>query len=82
MEDKTFYLLYFKCLCTVTSEEETSVVLPEGLILVEDFVTPEEEALLLAAVDWSSSTDDVTGEKPDILLLFLIFIIKSNTILK
>ena len=36
--------------------------LPEGLVLVEDFVSPEEEALLLAAVDWSSTHDDVTGE--------------------
>ncbi|XP_008307998.1 alkylated DNA repair protein alkB homolog 8 [Cynoglossus semilaevis] len=55
--------LYLSYVTSVTSEEETSVVLPEGLILVEDFVTPEEEALLLAAVDWSSSTDDVTAEK-------------------
>lgn len=35
--------------------------LPEGLILVEDFVSPEEEVLLLEAIDWSS-TNDVIGE--------------------
>ena len=46
----------------VTCEEETSVPLPEGLVLVEDFVSLEEEALLLAAVDWSHANDDVTGE--------------------
>ena len=46
----------------VTCEEEASVPLPEGLALVEDFVSPEEEALLLAAVDWSHTNDDVTGE--------------------
>ena len=36
--------------------------LPEGLSLVEDFVSLEEEAALLAAVDWSSTSDDVTGK--------------------
>lgn len=46
----------------VPREEEVSVPLPEGLVLVEDFVSVEEEALLLAAVDWLSSNDDVTGE--------------------
>lgn len=48
--------------CIVTYEEEASVPLPEGLVLLEDFVSPEEEALLLAAVDWSSTNEDVTGE--------------------
>lgn len=47
--------------CAVPSEEEASVPLPHGLVLVEDFVSPEEEAQLLAAVDWSSADDDVTG---------------------
>uniref|UniRef100_A0A3Q1HRX3 tRNA (carboxymethyluridine(34)-5-O)-methyltransferase n=1 Tax=Anabas testudineus TaxID=64144 RepID=A0A3Q1HRX3_ANATE len=37
--------------------------LPEGLVLVEDFVSLEEEAILLAAIDWSSTNDDVTAQK-------------------
>lgn len=49
-------------LYAVTCEEEASVPLPEGLVLVEDFVSPEEEALLLAAIDWTSTNDDVNGE--------------------
>lgn len=55
----TVYSVY---VCAVPCKEEASVLLPEGLVLVEDFVSPEEEALLLAAVDWSSANDDVTGE--------------------
>ena len=50
------------CVHAVNCEEEASVPLPEGLVLVEDFVSPEEEALLLAAIDWSSTDDVVTGE--------------------
>uniref|UniRef100_A0A3Q4H8Z9 tRNA (carboxymethyluridine(34)-5-O)-methyltransferase n=1 Tax=Neolamprologus brichardi TaxID=32507 RepID=A0A3Q4H8Z9_NEOBR len=48
------------CLSYVNS---ASVPLPEGLVLLEDFVSPEEEALLLAAVDWSSTNEDVTAQK-------------------
>ncbi|XP_076590483.1 tRNA (carboxymethyluridine(34)-5-O)-methyltransferase alkbh8 [Chaetodon auriga] len=55
----TLYLSYVQ---SVTCEEEASVPLPEGLIVVEDFVSQEEEALLLAAIDWSSA-DDVTAQK-------------------
>ncbi|XP_047450942.1 alkylated DNA repair protein alkB homolog 8 isoform X2 [Mugil cephalus] len=54
----TLYLCYVD---SVAHEEEASVPLPDGLVLVEDFVSPEEEALLLAAVDWSSTNDGVTG---------------------
>ncbi|XP_039987691.1 alkylated DNA repair protein alkB homolog 8 [Xiphias gladius] len=56
----TLYLSYVN---SVTFEEEKSVPLPEGLVLVEDFVSPEEEALLLSAIDWSSPNDDVTAQK-------------------
>ncbi|XP_040903307.1 alkylated DNA repair protein alkB homolog 8 [Toxotes jaculatrix] len=57
----TLYLSYVN---SVTCEEEKkSVPLPEGLILVEDFVSSEEEALLLAAIDWSSTDDSVTVQK-------------------
>ncbi|XP_022604197.1 alkylated DNA repair protein alkB homolog 8 [Seriola dumerili] len=55
--------LYLSYVDSVTCEEENSVPLPEGLLLVEDFVSPEEEALLLAAIDWSSTNDDVTAQK-------------------
>lgn len=56
-------VFYCTCVYAVTCEEEASVPLPKGLALVEDFVSPEEEALLLAAVDWSHTNDDVTGER-------------------
>lgn len=54
-------MLFCLCVCAVPREEEASVPLPQGLVLVEDFVTPEEEAQLLAAVDWSSADDYETG---------------------
>ncbi|KAM6987734.1 tRNA (carboxymethyluridine(34)-5-O)-methyltransferase alkbh8 isoform 2-T2 [Tautogolabrus adspersus] len=55
--------LYLSYVHSVTCEEDTSVSLPEGLTLVEDFVSQEEEDLLLAAVDWSSTNDDVSAQK-------------------
>uniref|UniRef100_A0A671TEJ1 AlkB homolog 8, tRNA methyltransferase n=1 Tax=Sparus aurata TaxID=8175 RepID=A0A671TEJ1_SPAAU len=55
--------LYLSFVDSVTCEEEASVPLPEGLVLVEDFVSPEEEAQLLAAIDWSSANDDITAQK-------------------
>ncbi|XP_036940988.1 alkylated DNA repair protein alkB homolog 8 isoform X2 [Acanthopagrus latus] len=55
--------LYLSFVDSVTCEEEPSVPLPEGLVLVEDFVSPEEEALLLGAIDWSSANDDITAQK-------------------
>ncbi|KAM9359812.1 tRNA (carboxymethyluridine(34)-5-O)-methyltransferase alkbh8 [Symphorus nematophorus] len=55
--------LYLSYVDSVTCEEEAIVPLPEGLVLVEDFVSAEEEALLLAAIDWSSTNDDVTAQK-------------------
>nr|XP_020495617.1 alkylated DNA repair protein alkB homolog 8 isoform X1 [Labrus bergylta] len=55
--------LYLSYVHSVTCEEEASVSLPEGLTLVEDFVSQDEEDLLLAAVDWSSTNDDVSAQK-------------------
>uniref|UniRef100_UPI003AB0044F tRNA (carboxymethyluridine(34)-5-O)-methyltransferase alkbh8 isoform X1 n=1 Tax=Centroberyx gerrardi TaxID=166262 RepID=UPI003AB0044F len=55
--------LYLSFVNSVACEAEACVSLPEGLVLVEDFVSAEEEALLLAAVDWSSTNDDVTAQK-------------------
>ena len=62
------------CLCVsvhpsvpaVVSEREACVSLPPGLLVVEDYVTPEEETVLLDAIDWSSHDDDVTGEELDL----------------
>lgn len=61
------------CLCVyeVPCEEETPVRLPEGLILVGNFVSQEEEELLLTGIDWSPANDDVTGE--GLLSVFLSF---------
>ncbi|CAL8361566.1 unnamed protein product [Merluccius merluccius] len=55
--------LYLSFVDSVPCEAEERVSLPEGLSLVEDFVSLEEEAALLAAVDWSSTSDDVTAQK-------------------
>nr|XP_020475654.1 alkylated DNA repair protein alkB homolog 8 isoform X2 [Monopterus albus] len=56
----TLYLSYVN---SVTCEEEVSIPLPEGLVLVEDFVSAEEEAQLLAAIDRSSANDEITAQK-------------------
>lgn len=58
----------------VPCEEEPSISLPEGLVLVEDFMSPEEEAVLLAALDWSSTNDDVTGESLLNVVCGLLFV--------
>uniref|UniRef100_A0A8C9YMS0 tRNA (carboxymethyluridine(34)-5-O)-methyltransferase n=1 Tax=Sander lucioperca TaxID=283035 RepID=A0A8C9YMS0_SANLU len=55
--------LYLSYVDSVTCEKEESVPLPEGLVLVENFVSLEEEALLLAAIDWLSTNEDVTAQK-------------------
>lgn len=63
LKARTWILTVCLCLCSVNQKEEAHVPLPEGLVLVEDFVSPEEEVRLLAAVDWSHANDDVTGER-------------------
>ncbi|KAM6933137.1 tRNA (carboxymethyluridine(34)-5-O)-methyltransferase alkbh8 [Xenentodon cancila] len=55
--------LYLSYVDSVNEEEEASVPLPEGLVLVEDFVSQDEEALLLSAIDWSLTNDDATAQK-------------------
>uniref|UniRef100_A0A8C8DZG6 AlkB homolog 8, tRNA methyltransferase n=1 Tax=Oryzias sinensis TaxID=183150 RepID=A0A8C8DZG6_9TELE len=52
----TLYLSY-------VDSEAASVPLPEGLALVEHFVSPEEEAQLLNVIDWSPTQGDVTAQK-------------------
>ncbi|XP_015244795.1 PREDICTED: alkylated DNA repair protein alkB homolog 8 isoform X1 [Cyprinodon variegatus] len=49
--------LYLSYVDSVKHKEEAVVHFPEGLTLVEDFVSPQEEAVLLAAVDWSTSNE-------------------------
>ncbi|XP_037534400.1 alkylated DNA repair protein alkB homolog 8 [Nematolebias whitei] len=55
--------LYLSYVDSIKHQEEALVSLPEGLALVEDFVSPEEEAQLLAAVDWSSTEGDLAAQK-------------------
>ncbi|XP_008423741.1 alkylated DNA repair protein alkB homolog 8 isoform X2 [Poecilia reticulata] len=54
--------LYLSYVDSVKHKEEARVHFPEGLALVKDFVSPEEEALLLAAVDWSTSDQGLPEE--------------------
>lgn len=68
-------MLFCFCVCAVPCEEEASIPLPQGLVLVEDFVTPEEEAQLLAAVDWSSADDEETGS------IFRLFVLRYHILL-
>ncbi|CAL9683877.1 unnamed protein product [Knipowitschia caucasica] len=55
--------LYLSFVEAVKCPGEEIVDLPEGLTVVEDFVSPEEENLLLASVDWSSICDQDTAQK-------------------
>lgn len=48
--------------CAVPCEAAGSLSLPAGLTLLDSFVSPEEEALLLSALGWSPGNDEVTGE--------------------
>ena len=50
--------------------------LPEGLVLVEDFVSHEEESSLLAAVDWTSTDEDDASE--NLILLTEKMILKDR----
>uniref|UniRef100_A0A8C6TZC9 AlkB homolog 8, tRNA methyltransferase n=1 Tax=Neogobius melanostomus TaxID=47308 RepID=A0A8C6TZC9_9GOBI len=43
--------------------ESETVPLPEGLTIVEDFVSVEEEALLLTSIEWPSICDQDTAQK-------------------
>ncbi|XP_037122815.1 alkylated DNA repair protein alkB homolog 8 [Syngnathus acus] len=55
--------LYLSFVASVPCEQQACVTFPPGLVLVEDFVSPVEEALLLAAIDWSSTSDADTAQK-------------------
>ncbi|KAK7158131.1 hypothetical protein R3I93_009358 [Phoxinus phoxinus] len=55
--------LYFSYVEKVDSDRSVPCALPPGLLVLEDFVSPEEEVQLLHAVDWTPHTDDVTVQK-------------------
>ncbi|XP_056122184.1 alkylated DNA repair protein alkB homolog 8 [Rhinichthys klamathensis goyatoka] len=55
--------LYFSYVEKVDGERSVSCALPPGLLVLEDFVSPEEELQLLHAVNWTPYTDDVTVQK-------------------
>ncbi|XP_061684308.1 alkylated DNA repair protein alkB homolog 8 [Syngnathoides biaculeatus] len=61
--EENYVTLYLSFVDSVPREKQPCATWPAGLALVEDFVSPEEEALLLAAIDWSSTDDDVTAQK-------------------
>ncbi|KAL0973435.1 hypothetical protein UPYG_G00203600 [Umbra pygmaea] len=56
----TLYLSYVK---TVDIGKSMCAALPPGLVLVSEFVSLEEEALLLDALDWTSRDEEVTVQK-------------------
>ncbi|KAJ0063435.1 hypothetical protein NL108_002718, partial [Boleophthalmus pectinirostris] len=55
--------LYLSFVESVKCMEEETVCLPEGLTVVEGFVSAEEEAQLLASTDWLSDSDRDTAQK-------------------
>ncbi|KAJ7995289.1 hypothetical protein DPEC_G00242990 [Dallia pectoralis] len=55
--------LYLSFVDSVDTESGGCAALPPGLVLVEEFVSPEEEVLLLDAIDWKSHDEEVTVQK-------------------
>ena len=53
-------MLLLCCGPAVGCEQRESADLPPGLVVLEDYVSQEEEASLLQAVDWAEH-DNVTG---------------------
>uniref|UniRef100_A0A4W4FIU1 tRNA (carboxymethyluridine(34)-5-O)-methyltransferase n=1 Tax=Electrophorus electricus TaxID=8005 RepID=A0A4W4FIU1_ELEEL len=62
-QDITLYLSFVENGKHVGGEVSGSCALPPGLSVWEEFVSPEEEAQLLQAVDWLSLNDDVTVQQ-------------------
>uniref|UniRef100_A0AAY4CR19 Methyltransferase type 11 domain-containing protein n=1 Tax=Denticeps clupeoides TaxID=299321 RepID=A0AAY4CR19_9TELE len=59
-QDVTLYATFAE---KVGSELRVSPELPSGLLVLENFVSPEEAAQLLGAVDWTFQADDVTAQR-------------------
>ncbi|KAJ8410812.1 hypothetical protein AAFF_G00187690 [Aldrovandia affinis] len=55
--------LYLSFVEKVGSESGVCTELPPGLKVLEDFVSAEEEAALLEAIDWTAQSDTVTVQK-------------------
>ncbi|XP_036392859.1 alkylated DNA repair protein alkB homolog 8 [Megalops cyprinoides] len=55
--------LYLSFVEKVGCESEVSTQLPPGLKVLEQFVSPEEEARLLGSIEWASPNDVVTAQK-------------------
>ncbi|KAI1893935.1 hypothetical protein AGOR_G00128770 [Albula goreensis] len=55
--------LYLSFVEKVGSESEVCAELPPGLKVLEEFVSAEEEAGLLDAIDWAPMSDAVTAQK-------------------
>ncbi|KAJ8256777.1 hypothetical protein COCON_G00189290 [Conger conger] len=55
--------LYLSFVENVGSESVACTELPPGLKVLEDFISSEEEAGLLEAIDWAPQTDTVTAQK-------------------
>ncbi|XP_072318003.1 tRNA (carboxymethyluridine(34)-5-O)-methyltransferase alkbh8 [Eucyclogobius newberryi] len=56
----TLYLCFVESVKDMVDE---TVNLPEGLTVLDDFVSPEEEAQLLSSIDWSSICEQDTAQK-------------------
>ncbi|XP_035239619.1 alkylated DNA repair protein alkB homolog 8 [Anguilla anguilla] len=55
--------LYFSFVEKVGGESGVCTELPPGLKVLEDFISAEEEAGLLEAIDWAPQGDTLTGQK-------------------
>lgn len=56
MSENCVYSIIFWSMYAVPAGLSPSSGLPPGLVILEDFVTEEEEKLFLTAVDWESTS--------------------------
>ncbi|XP_043928540.1 alkylated DNA repair protein alkB homolog 8 [Protopterus annectens] len=62
-ELKQNIFLYLSYVEKVHYKEDTCQTLPPGLIVVEDFVSPNCEEKLLSSIDWDFGTDNESAQK-------------------
>ncbi|XP_077302741.1 tRNA (carboxymethyluridine(34)-5-O)-methyltransferase alkbh8 [Arctopsyche grandis] len=53
---QTLYLAYLSSLPSIADDENSAI--PEGLKLFENFISPEEEEMLLSCIDWNTSESE------------------------